>query len=226
MLVIKSLNLLAIALILPIGQFAESQRAEEGVLLKTDLPDVFFGPPPRNHKLPVPYDRPDEAPKLLVPKDTVLLSQDRPVSSSDDMPIIGELELITDGEKETGEGYYVEILEGLQWVQIDLGDSAQIAAVWVWRPYGDDRIFHDVIIQVSDDPNFNECVVTIYNNDFDNSAKLGKGSHRPYVETRFGLLADGKASLGRYVRLYSRGNTTNAFNVYTEVQIFGKFSKK
>ena len=214
-------------MLLPLGLSAEPEAGkQEMILLKTELPDVFFGPPPRNHKLPVPYDRPDTAPELMVPKGTVLLSKGKPVTSSDNMPIIGELKMIADGEKSPSEGYYVEILENLQWIQIDLGEFAQIAAVWVWRPYGDDRIFHDVIIQVSGDPNFKEGVVTIYNNDFDNSAKLGKGKHRPYVETRFGLLAKGKASKGRYVRLYSRGNTSNPYNQYTEVEVYGKITKK
>ena len=59
--------------------------------------------------------------------------------------------------------------------------------------------------------------------DYDNSAKLGKGGDRPYVETRFGMIVDGKGTKGRYVRLYSNGNTSNEMNHYIEVEVFGIF---
>jgi hypothetical protein len=51
---------------------------------------------------------------------------------------------------------------------------------------------------------------------------MGKGTDNPYVETRFGMLADGKGSKGRYVRLYSNGNTSNEMNHYIEVEVYGK----
>ena len=79
-----------------------------------------------------------------------------------------------------------------------------------------------MVIQVSDDAAFKTGVTTIYNNDYDDSSKLGKGEDRPYVESRFGLLADGKGSKGRYVRLYSKGNTSNDMNHYIEVEVYGK----
>ena len=44
----------------------------------------------------------------------------------------------------------------------------------------------------------------------------------PYIETHFGKLIDAKGVKGRYVRLYSNGNTTNKFNDYIEVEVFGK----
>ena len=74
---------------------------------------------------------------------------------------------------------------------------------------------------LADDPEFKTGVTTVYNNDYDDSAKMGKGSDRPYVETRFGLLVDGKGTKGRYVRLYSNGNTSNEMNHYIEVEVFG-----
>ena len=79
-----------------------------------------------------------------------------------------------------------------------------------------------MIIQISDDPAFKTGVTTVFNNDYDDSAKMGKGSDRPYVETRFGLLADAKGAKGRYVRLYSKGNTSNEMNHYIEVEVYGK----
>jgi hypothetical protein len=35
-------------------------------------------------------------------------------------------------------------------------------------------------------------------------------------------LIDAKGVKGRYVRLYSKGNTTNKLNHYIEVEVFGK----
>ena len=160
--------------------------------------------------------------ELERPAGTELLSKGKKVTSSDENPIIGSLDLVTDGDKEAGEGYFVELLDGLQWVQIDLEKSASVSAVWLWHFHSQKRAYHDVIIQVSDDAEFKTGVTTIYNNDYDDSSKLGKGSDNPYVESRFGLLVDAKGAKGRYVRLYSQGNTSNESNHYIEVEVFGK----
>ena len=44
----------------------------------------------------------------------------------------------------------------------------------------------------------------------------------PYIETYQGKLIDAKGVKGRYVRLYSNGNTTNKMNHYIEVEVWGK----
>ena len=156
------------------------------------------------------------------PAGTVLLSKGKKVTGSDNNPIIGTLDLITDGNKDAGEGYYVEMLDGKQWVQIDLGKSATIHAIWLWHFHSQKRAYHDVITQISDDPEFKPgTFTTVFNNDYDNSSKLGKGGDNPYVETRFGKIIDAKGTKGRYVRLYSAGNTSNEMNHYIEVEVFG-----
>jgi hypothetical protein len=43
-----------------------------------------------------------------------------------------------------------------------------------------------------------------------------------YVETAEGKLIDARGIEGRYVRLFSRGNTGNELNHYTEVEVYGK----
>jgi hypothetical protein len=58
-------------------------------------------------------------------------------------------------------------------------------------------------------------VTTIY----DNSAA---SKDRPYLESFYGKIIDAKGVKGRYVRLYSNGNTTNKLNHYIEVEVFGK----
>lgn len=192
-----------------------------GVPLTSELPPELIEGTPKPMKVPNLEPEPKKAPEFLVPEGATLLSAGKTVTSSDDYPIIGELALITDGDKEAGEGYFVELLDGLQWVQIDLEASAEINAVWIWHFHSQKRAYHDVIVQISDDPEFKEGVTTVFNNDYDESAGMGKGSNRPYVETRFGKVVDGKGSKGRYVRLYSKGNTSNDMNHYIEVEVYG-----
>ena len=192
-----------------------------GVPLTSELPPELIEGTPKPMKVPNLEPEPKKAPEFLVPEGATLLSAGKTVTSSDDYPIIGELALITDGDKEAGEGYFVELLDGLQWVQIDLEASAEINAVWIWHFHSQKRAYHDVIVQISDDPEFKEGVTTVFNNDYDESAGMGKGSDRPYVETRFGKVVDGKGAKGRYVRLYSKGNTSNDMNHYIEVEVYG-----
>lgn len=197
-------------------------RSEAGrIPLGTDVPPELIEGTPKAINVPNLVGVPNNPPRLMVPRGTVLLSKGRKVTSSDSNPIIGTLDLVTDGDKDAGEGYFVELMEGLQWIQIDLEKAAAIEAVWIWHYHSQRRAYHDVIVQISDDPEFKTGVTTVYNNDYDNSAKLGKGPDNPYVESRFGLLVDGKGTKGRYVRLYSNGNSSNEMNHYIEVEVFG-----
>ena len=193
-----------------------------GVPLTTELPPELIEGTPQPMDVPNLVQALVKAPELLVPEGTTLLSAGKPVTSSEEYPMIGDLTYVTDGDKQAGEGYYVELSGGTQWVQIDLEKSAEVSAVWVWHFHSQKRAYHDVIIQVSDDAEFKTGVTTIYNNDYDDSSKLGKGSDNPYVESRFGLLVDAKGAKGRYVRLFSQGNTSNESNHYIEVEVFGK----
>lgn len=193
-----------------------------GVKLDIEFPPELIEGTPKPMNVPNLVQAPTKAPEFLVPEGTVLLSAGKPVTSSDDAPIIGDLTLITDGDKDAGEGYFVELLDGLQWVQIDLEQSAAIHAVWLWHFHSQKLAYNDVIIQISDDPEFKTGVTTVFNNDYDNSAGMGKGSDQPYVESRFGKVVDAKGTKGRFVRLYSSGNTSNEMNHYIEVEVYGK----
>ncbi len=158
---------------------------------------------------------------FYVPKGTVLLSAKKPVSSSDDLPVIGELDMITDGEKSGGEGYFVELGPGPQWVQVDLGAARALHAILVWHYHTSARVYRDVIVQASDDPAFRTGVATIFNNDHDNTSRLGVGKDKEYIEVAEGRLFDPKGAKARYVRLYSNGNTTNDLSHYVEVEVYG-----
>ena len=47
------------------------------------------------------------------------------------------------------------------------------------------------------------------------------GKDKEYIEVAEGKLFDPKGAKGRYVRLYSNGNTTNDLNHYVEVEVYG-----
>jgi hypothetical protein len=104
---------------------------------------------------------------------------------------------------------------------------SEIVALVVWHYHAEGRVYHDVVIQVADDPDLIDNVKTVFNNDFDNSAGLGVGKNLEYIEDFRGKLIDarndkGESVKGRYVRLYSRGNTANDLNHYIEVAVYGK----
>jgi len=151
-----------------------------------------------------------------------LLSRGCAVTSSDPDPIIGELSYITDGDKEHDAATYVELSPHLQWIQIDLGAEKEIHTICIWHFHGEPRVYRDVICQISNDPDFEEGVVTVFNNDHDNSAKLGEGKDKSYIESVYGRPFAVDAVKGRYVRCYSRGNSSNEMNHYTEVEVFGR----
>ena len=161
-------------------------------------------------------------PPFMVPEGTTNLALGGPVTASDSDPIIGELTYVTDGDKQSNDGYYVELMPGTQWIQIDLKQACAIYAVLVWHYHAQFRVYHDVVVQVADDPDFIENVRTIYNNDFDNSAGLGVGKDLEYIEDFRGRLIDARGVKARYVRLYSKGSTDDDMNHYVEVEVHGK----
>ena len=156
-----------------------------------------------------------------VPEGTVLLSNDKPVTSSDPAPIIGDLPLVTDGDPDGADGSFVELAPGQQWVQIDLEQEAEIWKILVWHYHKQAQAYIDVIVQISNDPEFKDSV-TVFNSDHDNTLGMGEGSDPAYIETNHGRVIEGKGTKGRYVRLYSNGNTSNEMNHYCEVSVYGK----
>ena len=79
-----------------------------------------------------------------------------------------------------------------------------------------------MIVQVADDPKFNQNVRTLFNNDQDNSSGLGVGTNLEYLETYEGKLIDAKGVKARSIRFYSRGSTESALNEYTEIEIYAR----
>jgi len=144
----------------------------------------------------------------------------KPVSSTDDEPIIGTLAMITDGDKKAADASYVEIGPFPQSVTIDLKTRHKVYAVVVWHYLRKPAIYYDVICQVSTDEAFQQDVTTLYNNDTDNSIGQGVGIDPLYMETSGGKLIPANGTIARYVRLYSNGNTNNDLNHYVEVEVY------
>jgi hypothetical protein len=214
--------LLAAALLAAAAGYVRAQQDPTKEELKLQLPKPMFVGTPRNIKTPN-LEAVTGKPRgpFFVAKGTKLLSAKKAVTSSDMQPVIGELSFVTDAEKAGEDGYFVELGPGKQWIQIDLGASASIAAILVWHYHSQARVYRDVVVQVSDDKDFLKGVVTVYNNDHDNTAGLGLGKDKEYIETNEGRLIDAKGAKGRYVRLYSGGNTSNDMNHYVEVEVYG-----
>ena len=187
------------------------------------LPKPMFVGTPQNMQVPnleKPLGKP--RPPFLAPAGTTNLAKGKPVTSTDEEPIIGEISYITDDDKEAGEGSFVELGPFTQHITIDLGKKSNIYAVVLWHFHKQPRVYFDVIVQVADDADFKTNVKTIFNNDHDNSSGLGKGKDLHYVETAEGKLIDAKGVQGRYVRCFSNGNTNNDLNHYIEVAVYGK----
>ncbi|MHC4417980.1 MAG: hypothetical protein ACYSU6_05275 [Planctomycetota bacterium] len=193
------------------------------VALDIKLPKPMFVGTPQNIRVPnleKPLGKP--RPPFLAPAGTKNVALGKTVASTDEEPIIGEIEMITDGGKEGTDGSYVELGPFLQYVTIDLGAKHDIYAILLWHFHKQARVYFDAVVQVADDSDFITNVTTLFNNDHDNSVGLGVGSDMHYVETSEGRLIDAKGTRARYVRLYSNGNSSNELNHYIEVEVFGK----
>ena len=212
----------ALALVTSFGPaFAEDAAAGDMEALGIELPEPFFGGTPLDYWGPnlEPKDYRDRPP-FMAPKGTTNVALEKPVTSSVP-PVHGELKQITDGDKHYARTSLVEIPAGVQWVQVDLEKECDIYAVLVWHFHEGDRVYFDMVMQISNDPEFNEDVTTVYNNDFDNSSGLGVGEDKEYIESSNGRLVDTEGVAGRYVRLYGNGNTADDFNHVVEVEVYG-----
>ena len=200
-----------------------AQGADKLAPIPIELPKPMFEGTPQNLAVPnlqKPLGRPRDP--FLAPAGVTNVARDKPVASSDEEPIIGELEQATDGDKEGAEGSFVELGPDVQHVTIDLGAPHEIFAVLFWHYHKTARAYLDVVVQVADDASFTENVRTLFNNDHDDTSGLGAGKDMNYVETAEGKLVDAKGSRARFVRLYSNGSNANDLNHYVEVEVFAR----
>jgi hypothetical protein len=216
---------LTVAGLIGLYLFTAGARSNDSglVTLHTDLPRPMFQGTKQDIRVEN-LRKPDfgSRPPFLVPLGTTNVALGKPISASDEEPIIGDLEMITDGDKEAADGSFVELGPFLQHVTIDLQAMHNIYAIAVWHYHKEPTVYFDVVVQIADDQDFTQNVQTLFNNDIDNSAGLGAGGDMHYVETYKGELIDARGHKARYVRLYSNGNKLNDLNHYVEVEVFGK----
>jgi hypothetical protein len=226
-----ALLLVVVALLLvpsPASAQAQAPAAagQKLVPLPIVLPQPVFEGTPANLRVPN-LEKPNykaRAP-FLAPEGVRNVARRKKVTSSDANPILGELEMLTDGERSGEEGYFVELAPGLQHVTVDLGAPYEVYAVLFWHYHKAPRVYFDVIVQMADDAGFTKNVRTIFNNDHDNTSGLGAGKDLNYIETSEGKLVDAKGGVARFVRLYSKGNNANDLNNYVEVEVYGRPAK-
>lgn len=216
----------AAALAVSFGFVALPGLAEDMKPIPIELPKPMFQGTPQNLAVPnleKPLGRARDP--FLAPAGVTNLAPKAVVTASDMEPIIGDIEQVNDGDKSGADGSYVELGPGLQQVTLDLGKPHEVYAVLFWHFHGTPRVYLDTVVQLADDAEFTQNVRTVFNNDHDNSSKLGKGTDMNYVETSEGKLVDAKGHVARYVRLYSAGNNANELNHYIEVEVFGRPAK-
>lgn len=170
-----------------------------------------------------PPPKEDPAP-FMAPAGAQNVAAGKKVTSSV-KPFTGELSQVTDGKKEAFDSDAIEMRSGSQWVQVDLGATHTIYAVALWHDHRYIQITRDVIVLVSDDPEFKTGVTSLYNNDRDDSSKLGAGTDKEYFETKWGKIVDGKSTKARYVRGYSKGTSLTALNCWQELEVYGEPAK-
>ena len=187
------------------------------------LPKPMFVGTPTDTKVPN-LEKPlgKARPPFLAPEGTKNVALGKPIASSDEEPIIGEIEMITDGDKEAADGSYVELGPFVQHITVDLEGMYEVYAIVAWHYHKQARVYFDMVVQVADDADFITNVKTVFNNDIDNSLGQGVGKNMHYTETSEGKLIDAKGSRARYVRLHSNGSTGSDANHYIEVEVYGK----
>jgi len=203
--------------------FAEDAKPSGDLApLPLELPPAGYLGTPKNMPPDTTAEKPTGKPRppFLAPKGVKNVALGKPVTGSDPSPITGELKQLTDGKKDAFDENVVLLRKRTQWVQIDLQERYDIYVILIWHEHKMPIVYRDVIVQVSDDPEFKTGVQTIFNNDQDNSSEQGVGTDREYFENYEGKLIDAKGVTARYVRCYTKGSTDNALNACTEIEVF------
>jgi hypothetical protein len=203
--------------------------ASAGDLVPLDLklpPPAFKGTPKEiqlsSYVEPL-SDKP--RPAMMVPPGLKNIAPEAKLSCSDKSVTADALAKVTDGNKEASDESIIFLRKGTQYVQMDFGSSQEIFAIAIWHAHNAAKVYHDVIVQAADDPDFIDKVRTIFNNDQDNTSGLGVGTDREYFETYEGKLIAVKGVKARYLRFYSKGSTESALNEYTEIEVYGRPAK-
>ncbi len=194
------------------------------VPLAIKLPAPAFKGTPKDLQLGPNVEPISDKPRqpMMVPSGLKNIAPGSKITCSDKNATADTLAKITDGDKEASDQSIIFLRKGTQWVQMDFGSPQEIFAIVLWHAHNMAKVYHDVIVQVADDPDFIQNVRTVFNNDVDNTSGLGVGTNREYFETYEGKLIDAKGIKARYMRFYSKGSTESALNEYTEIEVYGR----
>lgn len=207
----------------------KDKPAEAGKLVPLDikLPAPAFKGTPKDIQLSSYVEPLSDKPRppMMVPAGLKNLAPASKLTSSDKNCSEESLAKLKDGDKDSSDQSIIFLRKGTQYVQMDLGAPSEIFAVVIWHAHNSAKVYHDVIVQASDDPEFTKDVQTLFNNDQDNSSNLGVGTDREYFETNEGKLINAKGVKARYLRFYSKGSTESALNEYTELEVYGRPAK-
>ena len=216
----KKLMILGAVAFCAAGMFAEK------VAIKFELPPPHSSGTPKEIKSdnlePDPGPGKLRAPIMVEPEFTKKLTTENTKVTTSEEAVTGDNDYVVDGDKTPDATSMLQLPGGLQWVQLDLGAEHTIAAVCVWHDQGDERVYKDVVVQVSKDASFVDGVETSFDTANENTAKLGKGTDKEYRGRNDGRPMDAKLTKGRYVRCYSNGSTSEPVNNYIEIEVFGK----
>jgi hypothetical protein len=203
---------------------AQAPAAGDKVPLDIKLPSPAFKGTPKDILLSAYVEPLSDKPRppMMVPPGLKNIAKDAKLTCSDKNSTAETLAKITDGDKEASEQSIIYLRKGTQWVQMDLGNPQEIFAIVLWHAHNSAKVYHSVVVQASDDPDFINNVKTVFNNDQENKSGLGVGTDREYFETHEGKLIDAKGVKARYLRFYSKGSTESALNEYTEIEVYGR----
>jgi len=222
---------------LPVLRFSAVAAAGAMLVFAADLveldlgltPDAVTKATPGNPKgLKPPHLRPEvkRAP-FMVPPGLRNVALYKPVTSSTEEPVIGDVDQVNDGLKKSGDFDFVELAPGHQWVQIDLEEMRTISAIAIWHFYKNATIYNDVMVQVADDAAFTKNVRTLFNNDHDNSAGMGKGKDTAFYTRWWGEIVDARGAnqagtRARCVRAYPANGVAGETVKFVEIEVHGK----
>ena len=158
----------------------------------------------------------------MVPPGLVNLAPASLLSCSDRNVAADALAKVVDGDKSAADASTIFLRKGTQCVQMEWDGPQQIYAIAIWHAHNIPKVYHDVVVQVADDPKFTRNLRTLFNNDQDNTSGLGRGLDREYIETHEGKLINARGTKARYLRVYSKGSTESALNELTEIEVYGR----
>lgn len=135
-------------------------------------------------------------------------------------PIAQEAENGTDGVSNNSNAWVGLTTTGLGWMQVDFGQSYDVDKIKLWQYFADGRTYHDVIVQLSNDPTFSSGVTTVFNNDTNNSAGQGVGTDSEYAESAAGKTMTFTKINARYARFWANGNSKINANSWVDAQVY------